>query len=164
MNFRFLFRCFHAAILVTVAAPTLEAQARRSAVAPEKEAVIRRILEITKTADLMLVAIESGLPAQRASNPNIPAVFWDRFAAKAREQRSSLVDSIIPIYDKHFSTAELKSILQFYQTPIGQRLVNATPDIARESMLAGQRWGFVIGQEIGAQLQREGLVPRPPEP
>jgi hypothetical protein len=38
----------------------------------------------------------------------------------------------------------------------------AMPDIMRESMMVGQRWGFVIGQEIGEQLRKEGLVPRSP--
>jgi hypothetical protein len=112
---------------------------------------------------MMLVGIEAGLPAQRAANPNIPAAFWDRFAARVRNERGTLIDSLVPIYDRLFNVDELKELLRFYQTPFGKRFIAASPDLARESILAGQRWGFVIGQEIGAQLQREGLVPRPPD-
>ena len=131
--------------------------------ASEKEVLIRRILVVTKAAELMVVAIEEGLPAQRASNPSVPAVFWDRFAVRARNERQSLIDSLVPIYDKAFSTSELKELLQFYETPMGTRLIAVTPQLARESMLAGQRWGMILGQEIGAQLQREGIIRPPPD-
>jgi hypothetical protein len=130
---------------------------------PEKEAVIRRVLEVTGTAELILTTMEAGLPAQRASNPSIPAVFWDRFAARARADSRSLIDSLVPVYGRLFTTEELKELVRFYETPLGKRLIAATPELARESMMVGQRWGFVIGQEIGVQLEREGLL-RPPPP
>lgn len=128
----------------------------------EKERIIRRILEVTRTADAMLVTMEAALPTQRASNPNIPAVFWDRFIARARAERGALIDSIVPVYDRHFTVEELREVLRFYETPVGRRMMLAMPDIMRESMVVGQRWGFVIGQEIGEQLRKEGLVPRSP--
>lgn len=149
------------AALITIDPSPIAGQVQQPGPSTEKEVLIRRILDVTKTAELMLVAIEAGLPAQRASNPGIPPVFWDRFAARTREQRHTLVDSLVPIYDKAFSAAELRELLQFYQTPLGKRLITASPEIARESMAAGQRWGMLIGQEIGEQLQREGRVPRP---
>ena len=157
------FKALWTALLLTIGTSTLPAQERPPSSNPEKDAVIRRILDVTKTAELILTTIEAGLPAQRASNPAIPAAFWDRFAARARAESRSLIDSLVPIYDRAFTTEELKELLRFYESPLGQRLIAATPDLSRESMLAGQRWGFVIGQEIGAQLQREGLF-RPPPP
>jgi uncharacterized protein len=138
---------------------TLHAQARGAAMDPAKVAVIRQILEVTKAADQMLVALEATIPAQRAGNPAIPAVFWDRFVARARERRGALLDSLIPVYDRNFTTADLTELLRFYGTPVGKRLLAATPNTARESVAVGQQWGFVIGQEIGEQLKREGLIP-----
>lgn len=151
-----------AALLFAAGASAASAQSTSSGSTPEKEVVIRRLLEATRTAEMMMATIESGLAMQRASNPNIPPVFWDRFAARVRQERGALIDSIVPIYGRAFSLAELQQLLQFYQTPLGKRLVAATPDIARESMQAGQRWGMAIGQAIGEELQKEGIVPRPP--
>jgi hypothetical protein len=74
-----------AVILLTTTGPTALCQSQQSRLNPEKEQVIRQILDVTKAAEVMLVAMEAGLPAQRASNPSIPAVFWDRFAARARD-------------------------------------------------------------------------------
>jgi uncharacterized protein len=145
--------------ILTTTATALEAQSRDASVDPAKVAVIRQILDITRAADQMIVTMEATLPAQRLSNPAVPAVFWDRFIARAREQRTALLDSLIPVYDKNFTTSDLKELLRFYESPAGRRLIAATPNIARESVLVGQRWGFVIGQEVGEQLKREGLFP-----
>jgi uncharacterized protein len=146
-----------AVVLLSTTASTALCQSQQSRLNPEKEQVIRQILEVTKAAEVMLVAMEAGLPAQRASNPSIPAVFWDRFAARAREQRRVLIDSLVPIYDRLFTSDELRELLRFYKTPFGQRFIAVSPDLARESIAAGQRWGAAIGQEVGTELQREGV-------
>lgn len=148
--------CCLALLIVWFPASPLEAQ---TGVDPEKAAVITRILEVTRSADLMLMAMETALPAQRAANPSIPAVFWDRFIAAARDQRAALLDTMVPIYDRHFTLADLTELLRFYETPAGERLLEVTPLITRDAMLAGQRWGERIGEEVGAQLVREGLMP-----
>lgn len=152
-------RALFAALLLAAPAHDAIGQARQPS---EKERIIRRILEVTRTADAMLVTMEAALPAQRASNPNVPPIFWDRFIARARAERGALIDSIVPVYDRHFTVEELREVLRFYETPVGRRMMLAMPDIMRESMVVGQRWGFVIGQEIGEQLRKEGLAPRSP--
>jgi uncharacterized protein len=152
-----------ATALLMVVATTLHAQAPSATPASEKQAIIRRILEVTKAADNMLATMEAALPTQRASNPAIPSVFWERFMARASQQRYAFVDSLIPIYEKHFSTADLKEMLRFYETPVGKRMVAALPEVMNESLVAWQRWGFVIGKEIGEELQREAMTTKSPE-
>ena len=156
-------RSFLALIALVTISGALQAQASGATVDPAKLTVIRRILEVTKAADQMLVAMEASLPMQRATNPQIPAVFWDRFLTRAREDRGALLDSLVPIYDRNFSLADLNELLKFYESPTGKRFITATPQVTRESMLAGQKWGILIGQQIGEQLAREGVVmPRTP--
>jgi hypothetical protein len=128
---------------------------------PAKVAVIRQILEVTHAADQVVGAIEASVPAQRASNPRIPAVFWDRFLAQARARRGEFIDSVVPIYSRTFELAELKTLLQFYQSPLGHRLLEAQPGVMRESMQLGQRWGARIGADIGQQLAAEGVQVQP---
>lgn len=97
------------------------------------------------------------MPVQKASNPRIPAVFWDRFLAQARARKGEFIDSLIPIYSRTFELSELKGLLQFYQSPLGRRLLAAQPAVMQESMQLGQRWGMRIGAEIGQQLAAEGV-------
>lgn len=126
-----------------------------------KVALIRQVIAATHAADQAVLAIETGLPAQRASNPRIPAVFWDRFAERARSQRAEFIELLVPIYSHHFSAAELRDLLAFYRTPLGQRLLEAQPDLTREAILAGQQWGMRLGAQIGQELAEEGIQIQP---
>ena len=153
-----------AALLVAVALVSHHGDAAAQA-APQadsaKVAVIRQILDVTHAADQMIGAIEASVPAQRASNPRVPAVFWDRFLVQARARRGEFIDSLVPLYSRTFELAELKALLQFYQGPLGRRLLEAQPILARESMQLGQRWGARIGADVGQQLAAEGVQIQP---
>ena len=45
----------------------------------------------------------------------------------------SLEPRLLEIYKKHFSVAELKSILQFYRSPAGQKFLKKQPLIASDA-------------------------------
>jgi hypothetical protein len=146
-------------LIVPLALWPLPLATAQTGAAPEaqKVALIRELLEVTHAADQVVLAIETSVPMQRAANPRIPGVFWDRFLAAARARRGELVDSVIPIYSRSFDLADLKAMLELYQSPFGQRLLQAQPKLAQESMLVGQRWGTRMGAEIGQQLAAEGV-------
>ncbi len=151
-----------ACALAMIAALQSGAQAQTGSMPdPGKVAVIRQILEVTRAADQVIGVIEASVPAQRASNPRIPAVFWDRFLVQARERRGEFVDSVVPLYSRTFTLAELNALLAFYRSPFGQRLLEVQPVIMQESMQLGQRWGARIGAEIGQQLAAEGVRIQP---
>jgi hypothetical protein len=145
----------------STAATTGGSGALGSALDSAKAALIRQLLARTQAADQAIAMMEASLPSQRQSNPRIPAVFWDRFMAEARARRGELVDMIGLVYDRHFTSEELQQLLDFYDTPIGRKLLAAQPAIAQESVEAGQQWGQRIGSAIGAQLAAEGVVVSP---
>jgi hypothetical protein len=127
----------------------------------ERVAVIRELLAVTRTADQVMTVIEASVPAQRAANPKIPAVFWDRFLAQARSRRGEFIDSVVPLYARSFDLADLKAMVALYKSPFGQRLLAMQPKLTQESMVIGQRWGTRIGAEIGQQLAAEGVQIQP---
>jgi hypothetical protein len=126
-----------------------------------KVTLIRQLLNEVHAVDMAVTAMETSLPAQRAANPRIPAVFWDRFAALARSRAPQLGDVLLVVYDRHFSTDELRQLLAFYRSPIGRKLLDAQPGILRESMAAGQEWGQKVGAEVADQLAAEGIRIQP---
>lgn len=122
-----------------------------------KTAVVRHLLQLTGVVNIMQNAISNLIPAERASNPNIPPAFWDAFLGRVRRDVPVLADSLVPIYTKRFTLDELKQLEQFYESPAGKHLAAAQPDMLQESMQIGQRWGAAIGKEIADSLQAAGV-------
>jgi len=140
-------------------------QAAHSAVDPAKEADIRHLLELTKAGALAGQAMDGQekviRPLLVASFP--PGDYRDRlidlFFAKFRAKRNinELVSLIIPIYDKYYSREEIQQLIAIYQTPLGQKMVDATPKILQESQEAGRAWG----ESLGRESMREVLTEHP---
>ncbi len=128
-----------------------------AAQASDKATLIRRLLTLTNVAALAVTAMETSIPAQRAANPRIPKEFWDEFMARARRDMPKLVDAMLPIYDQHFTKAQLEQLVSFYESPVGQHLAKVQPEITVQSMQAGQQWGARIGADVGQDLAKRGV-------
>jgi len=122
-----------------------------------KAVLIHQLLGMTHSVDMAITTIENAIPVQKAANPRIPAVFWDRFLAEARNRRGEFEAIIVDVYDRHFSVDELRQLIAFYQTPVGQKVLSSMPAIMQESTRAGQQWGARLGASIAEQLQSEGV-------
>ena len=61
------------------------------------------------------------------------------------------------MYDRDFSSAELRQLISFYQSPIGQKMITELPAVTQESMEAGRQWGMKLGASIASQLRSEGV-------
>ena len=144
------------AFLVLACTVGLAAQSD-SSIDARKTALIGQLLDATHAADQVLNVMEAGLPAMRQATPDVPAVFWDRFVAQARASRNELIAALVPLYARTFELSELEALVQFYKSPLGQRLIDVQPMLARESMQVGQSWGARIGAQVGQQLEKEGI-------
>lgn len=139
------------ACALTLALPVYAQQAPDSS----RVAAARKALEAGGTIDVMIAGIQANLPAQRAAAPQLPAEFWTRFEERILKDAPQLLDSIAVLYARHLSRQELDAITAFYQSPAGQRLRALQPTLVAEGAVIGQRWGFRIGAEVGASIQRQ---------
>lgn len=147
-----------AALLLTVAAGRLPAQAGG---AEAKRALARDLVTLLAVDSAVIRAIEGAVPLQRAANPRIPQVFWDRFLNRARQNLSVLTDSVVQLYADRFSQRDLQDLVTFYRTPLGQRLRAELPALQLATQELGSRWGARIGAEVGQELAGEGIVIEP---
>ena len=143
-------------LLAVLAAPPA-APAQVASNDSSKVAAIRPLLERTRVAEVILEAMEAAVPAQRAANPEIPDVFWEEFTRRARGDVQTLVDSIVPSYERLFTLEEVEQLLAFYATPIGTRLIEAQPTLTREGAEMGQRWGARLGGEVALELGKRSI-------
>jgi hypothetical protein len=124
---------------------------------PAKTALVIEVLQVTQVAEQAITVMERSLDAQRNVNPEIPAVFWDRFIAKARENRGQLLELLVPVYAQLFTTEDLQGLLAFYKSPLGKRLLLAQPQLTEAAMEAGEGWGAQLGKEVVDELEAEGI-------
>ena len=122
-------------------------------VSQEKRAEIEKMLRLTgmeKLAHQMMVQMISSFKQRIpvASND-----FWTKFQQKLDVHE--LVEKIIPIYGKYYTIEDLKAINTFYESPAGQKVLSALPQITQESMKIGQEWGERIGKEAAAEAEAE---------
>jgi hypothetical protein len=115
---------------------------------------IIRLLEITNTKSQAVQMFDLMMPGLQSIAPEVPPAFWAVF--KSRLDLDYFVNLLIPIYDRHFSHDDIKELIQFHESPIGRKLLEATPQITQESYVAGQEWGMMLGQDVVNELIRQG--------
>jgi len=75
---------------------------------------------------------------------------------KEFDNRSSeLVDTAARAYASHFTEAELKQILAFYQSPVGQKMIVEEPKAIEESMSGAGAWANDLSIDVMNRMRAE---------
>jgi uncharacterized protein len=130
-----------------------------SAIDPQKEARIRELMDVTGAKNLGQQLIDAGMEQFRSSvqdsQPDNPRAkqFADAFVARFQKHfdPNSLTERVIPIYDKYLTANDLQGLLDYYHSPLGQRMLKALPEVTRESQAAG----FALGQKAAQETMEE---------
>jgi hypothetical protein len=119
----------------------------------KKEGIVR-LLNLTDTKPQAAQMFDLMLPGFEALAPQAPTAIWTMFREKLNID--SFLEMFIAVYDKYLTHDEVKGLIQFYESPIGRRLVEITPQISQESFRIGQEWGQKIGQSVAEELIKQG--------
>lgn len=117
---------------------------------------IHRLLEASQTTRQAGQMVEQMVQAIRQQHPDVPDNFWAEVQADVHPE--AFMEKLVPIYDAHFSADDIREMIKFYESPIGQKLVKEQPSMMRESMKIGQQWGFELGQRIVSRLREKGYL------
>jgi hypothetical protein len=126
--------------------PTGAQSAAPEGVDPAKDVAIRHLLDITDTSRMgdhisgaismqVRSAMRRSMPEDRLQKFMVD--FDQRF--RTRVPSDQVVDLVVPIYAQHFSIEDLRGLIQFYESPLGQRVVKTLPEVAQESQNAGMK-------------------------
>jgi len=66
-----------------------------------------------------------------------------------------IVDASARFYASHFTEAELKQILTFYQSPVGRKMIVEEPKALDESMGYAGSWGDNLSNDVMNKLRAE---------
>jgi len=78
-----------------------------------------------------------------------------QLAIKFVDRKGELIEQIAGVYAEKLSVEELSALVAFYKSPAGVKFVAVQPDIMRQSMMLGQRWGAQLGREIEEEARQE---------
>jgi uncharacterized protein len=107
---------------------------------PAKEKAIRHLMELngtSKLGDNMTEAV--AFQVKNTMSRNLPSdrlqKFMDDFNQKlsARSPAHEVSNVEISTYAQHFSMEDLQGMIQFYESPVGQRMAKALPQVMQES-------------------------------
>jgi len=99
--------------------------------------------------------ISQHMPLQKDVNEVAPAVA-QQLAARGQEVR----DGIAEIYASAFTEQELKDLVVFYKSPLGQKLITTEPNVVRASIDFRNAWGQKFTDTVvsgfRAELKKRG--------
>ena len=134
-----------------------------SSIDPAKEADIRSLMELVGARDLVQdganTAIEPSREKLLASVPNNDKgqAFVNAFAASYQKKFDvgQVTDQLVKSYDKHFTDDEIKGLLQFYGSPLGQKVAAEMPKIGRETQAAIRAANTRAAKDALAELKQQ---------
>jgi uncharacterized protein len=151
-----------AAVALALSAALLSAPLAAQAPDPARLAAAREMMEVAGVAkqfdELMPLLAQQLAQSFTAVAPEKAEEIRQVFAqlpAKFIDRKAELIDAVANLYAQELSVEELGAVSAFYKSPAGAKLLAVQPQIARQSMALGQRWGAQIGREIEQEARKE---------
>jgi uncharacterized protein len=132
---------------------TKGARLNSSSINDDYNELVRKIFEITGSENLFRTSIVQIIQIYKQQKFNIPESYWNSLEKEFMDVSiNDLTDMILPIYKKYYSKDDLIKLIEFYQTPVGKKLIETQPSIAKELLQVGADWGSQIDQKIRSKL------------
>ncbi len=133
--------------------------ASETATDAETAALVKKVMEVSQVKSTMEKSIGTMIEqGKKAAGPNadkLPPEFWPEVEKELRKQLPALLDTIVPLYAKHFTKSDLNALIDFYTSPAGRKLAEKQPLILQESMMAGSAWGEKIGRQVMERILKK---------
>ncbi len=83
----------------------------------------------------------------------VPEENQEAFKKELTDSTSELYAQMADIYMESFTEAEIDKILEFYHTPVGEKMVASLPEITKKGMELGQAWGMKLQPIMAKYMQ-----------
>jgi hypothetical protein len=104
-------------------------------------------------------AIEQSREKLQATVPNNDKgkAFVKAFATSYQKKfdADQITEQLVGIYDKHFTDDEIKGLLQFYGSPLGQKVAGEMPKISKETQAAVRSASGKAAREALAEVKQQ---------
>jgi hypothetical protein len=160
---RHLLAAFVTLALIAIAKPALaQAPAQRPAPSPASILIAKQILEIKGVQQIYQPLVRGVI--EKAKNQFMQTNFMyakdlNEIAAKLERDYAPKVNEVVDasarIYASHFTEAELKELLTFYQSPVGRKAIVEEAKALDESLAYAGEFGDNFSGEVIARMREE---------
>jgi uncharacterized protein len=102
--------------------------------------------------------VESTKNTLLPTNPNLTRELNEVSAQLRKEyeaKKAELVYEVAIVYAKHFTEQELKDLVIFYRTPLGQKMLKEEPIALDESLKRAQDWSIDFSETVMGRFRAE---------
>jgi hypothetical protein len=131
---------------------------------PATKEDIQKYLDVTHSRQMMAQMVDAMLKPMHQmiheqfekDKDKLPADFESRMTKMMDDSIKSfpwdeMIDSMIPVYQKHLTRGDVNAMVAFYSTPTGQKLLREMPQIMAEAM---QNMMPMMRRQMEAMQQR----------
>jgi hypothetical protein len=136
--------------------------ARAQSPPPETLAAARELVETMHLDDQLKAILPAVIKNMKASVVQGRAEVEREYDALApiiangfQARSSEIVEAAVIVYARNFSPDDLRALNQFYKSEVGQRLLQKTPTVTQELMLAGNKFGQSVAVDIRQRMIEE---------
>jgi hypothetical protein len=130
---------------------------------PVKEADIRALLELVGAHDQIQDSVKLTAEQYRerllltVQNSGQGQAFVNSVISQYEKNFNvdQVTDHLLTLYDKHYSDEEIRGLLQFYGSPLGQKVASEAPKIAREIQETTRASATQAVKDALAQVKQE---------
>ena len=151
-----------AAVPAAAQQPQQQPPAQLKPASPAAIAAAKEILAMKKASDMYAGAVPTivqqtkGALTQKFLNyqkdlNEVAVIVAQKLAGREKE----IGDGMATIYANEFTEQELKDLVVFYKTPLGQKLLSSEPRAIQFSMSYMNQWGQVFAQTVNEQFKAE---------
>jgi hypothetical protein len=107
------------------------------AIDPAKAADIKKLLDLVGSKQFMRQVMDQMIVTMKKAHPEADDALWADIAND--DSLQAFVDRVVPIYDKYYTHQEIKDLIAFYQSPVGQKSVRVS------ATMRDEWWGAELG-------------------
>lgn len=144
--------------------PSATGTAAASAQLTQKKRAIHELIRLTDAAQLEDIFsqqfIDRVANAVAVFRPDMNARTMEIIEQESRaviqehiNSGDALYSVLYPVYSRHFNLIELNQLINFYQSPLGQKLVRVSPELLTETLSLGRQWALSLVPEILQRVQ-----------
>ena len=117
---------------------------------------LNKLFDVSGSEEAYQTVIQQFVIMFKEQYTEVDPEIWDELEKEfSKTSMKELTEMLVPVYSKYMSIEDLKELIKFYESPIGQKFAKNSPLIMQESMQIGKEWGMKIGQEIDEKMKNK---------